>query len=101
MNILDKIIEHKHEELEVRKSMVSELELTQSAYFDRPCLSLAQSLLAPGATGIIAEFKRKSPSKGYINQHALRGQPYLFGLFGLFAGRPHLFCQSPFFLFIR
>ena len=70
MNILDKIIEHKHEELEVRKSMVSELELTQSAYFDRPCLSLTQSLLVPGATGIIAEFKRKSPSKGYINQHA-------------------------------
>lgn len=70
MNILDSIIAHKREELLVRKMMVSEKELMQSLYFDRACLSLCNNLLLPSATGIIAEFKRKSPSKGFINQHA-------------------------------
>ncbi len=70
MNILDKIILHKHDELALRKSMVSEEDLVHSEYFKRPCLSLTKSLGAKNATGIIAEFKRKSPSKGYINQHA-------------------------------
>lgn len=70
MNILDKIIEHKREEVEVRKHMVPEAELRQTIYFKRPCLSLKQNLLKENATGIIAEFKRKSPSKGFINQYA-------------------------------
>jgi indole-3-glycerol phosphate synthase len=70
MNILDSIIAHKREELLVRKMMVSEKELMQSLYFDRACVSLCHNLLLPSATGIIAEFKRKSPSKGFINQHA-------------------------------
>ncbi len=70
MNILDKIIAHKREELEVRKLMVAEKDLLDSRFFKRTCLSLKQNLLKNNATGIIAEFKRKSPSKGYINQHA-------------------------------
>jgi len=70
MNILDKIVAHKREEIDVRKGMVTEAELMTSKYFDRTCYSLTQKLTEPGATGIIAEFKRKSPSKGFINQFA-------------------------------
>jgi indole-3-glycerol phosphate synthase len=70
MNILEKIIERKKEELLVRKSMVSEADMMKSQYFRRHCLSLTKNLLQHNAIGIIAEFKRKSPSRGYINQHA-------------------------------
>ena len=70
MNILDKIIAHKREEVEVRKTVVPEEELMQTTYFTTKCLSLKENLLQENATGIIAEFKRKSPSKGFINQHA-------------------------------
>ena len=70
MNILEKIITHKKEEVEIRKMMVSEKELGQTIFFNRPCISLKQNLLKDNVTGIIAEFKRKSPSKGFINEHA-------------------------------
>jgi indole-3-glycerol phosphate synthase len=67
MNILDKIIEHKHTEVAERKKQTPVSELEQQAFFNRPVLSLAQFLLDDTKTGIIAEFKRKSPSKGIIN----------------------------------
>jgi indole-3-glycerol phosphate synthase len=70
MNILDKIIAHKREEVAVRKLMVTEEDLKQTLFFKRACISLKQNLLNESASGIIAEFKRKSPSKGFINQHA-------------------------------
>jgi indole-3-glycerol phosphate synthase len=70
MNILDKIIAHKREEVAVRKLMVAEEDLKQTLFFKRACISLKQNLLNENASGIIAEFKRKSPSKGFINQHA-------------------------------
>ncbi len=73
MNILNKIITHKREEVAVRKLMVPEAELLDSTYFKRPCISLKNNLLKAGGTGIIAEFKRKSPSKGFINQYANAG----------------------------
>jgi indole-3-glycerol phosphate synthase len=70
MNILDKIIIHKREEVAVRRLMVAEEQLRQSVYFAKPSLSMKKNLIAKVSTGIIAEFKRKSPSKGFINQHA-------------------------------
>lgn len=70
MNILDKIISHKKEELEIRKMMLPERELKDSVHFERASLSLKNNLLAENASGIIAEFKRRSPSRGFINQHA-------------------------------
>ncbi|MEJ7626277.1 MAG: indole-3-glycerol phosphate synthase TrpC [Ferruginibacter sp.] len=70
MNILDKIVAHKREEMLVRKLMVPVDEVVNSKYFDLPCISLKDKLCSQDSTGIIAEFKRRSPSKGFINQHA-------------------------------
>ncbi len=70
MNILDTIIEHKKSEVKERKAAVPVGELEKSGYFLRPVLSLKEFLLDAGRTGIIAEFKRRSPSKGVINGDA-------------------------------
>jgi len=70
MNILDKIIEHKRGEVRLRKSAVPVAALEKSHFFSRPTLSLKQFLLDETRTGIITEFKRKSPSKGVINGQA-------------------------------
>jgi indole-3-glycerol phosphate synthase len=70
MNILEKIIEHKRGEVAEAKARVSVAELEKRALFGRTVLSLKASLSDPGKTGIIAEFKRRSPSKGVINDKA-------------------------------
>jgi indole-3-glycerol phosphate synthase len=70
MNILDKIIAHKKIEVAERKAATSIAELERSPAFSRSVLSLKQFLLDDSKTGIIAEFKRKSPSKGIINGDA-------------------------------
>ena len=67
MTILDKIIENKRVEIARAKEKVSFEELMKGQYFERKTNSLKQSLLAENSTGIIAEYKRKSPSKGEIN----------------------------------
>lgn len=67
MNILDKIIEHKRVEVAQRKEAVPVAQLERSPLFTRRVLSLKQFLTDPSGTGIIAEFKRRSPSKGVIN----------------------------------
>lgn len=70
MNILDTIIARKKEEVAVQKSLVSESALKQMPFYKAPVLSMSSYLTMPGKTGIIAEFKRKSPSKGIINDSA-------------------------------
>ncbi len=70
MNILDKIIDFKKNEIAGNKKLVSLDELKQSELFNRNTFSLKQFLLDKTRTGIIAEFKRKSPSKGIINDKA-------------------------------
>lgn len=70
MNILDKIVEHKKEEVKSQKSKVKIEELIDSQFFSGNTLSLREYLLDESKTGIIAEFKRKSPSKGVINGNA-------------------------------
>lgn len=67
MNILDKIIENKKLEVKARKSLTPLHLLKQTRFYSRKAISLEAELLKPTATGIIAEFKRKSPSKGIIN----------------------------------
>ena len=67
MNILDKIVAHKKTEVETAKKNVSYTSLEESEFFHRDVLSFRDFLLDESRTGIIAEFKRKSPSKGIIN----------------------------------
>lgn len=70
MNILERIIAHKKLEVAKRKLEVPVGLLEQKTLFQRKTLSLEQSLLDKSKTGIIAEFKRRSPSKGNINETA-------------------------------
>jgi indole-3-glycerol phosphate synthase len=67
MNILDKIIENKKIEVAQRKELKSLSTLAQSDFYERMPISLVERLLDESSSGIIAEFKRKSPSKGIIN----------------------------------
>jgi len=67
MNILEKIIETKKNEVTGQKRIISVEQLEQFPLFNRKCNSLKANLLKSGSSGIIAEFKQKSPSKGEIN----------------------------------
>jgi len=66
-NILEEIIIWKKKEVAQRKKQVSVAELEKGRFFNRPALSMRKSILDPKKTGIIAEYKRKSPSRGIIN----------------------------------
>ncbi|MFO7369654.1 MAG: indole-3-glycerol phosphate synthase TrpC [Bacteroidales bacterium] len=67
MTILNEIISHKIKEVSLVKEKVPISRLEESLYFQRNPLSFTDFLLNPDKTGIIAEFKRKSPSRGVIN----------------------------------
>ena len=66
MNILDKITLDKRKEVELRKSLIPVYQLEQSVLFERQTVSLAYNL-RNSKSGIIAEHKRRSPSKSVIN----------------------------------
>ncbi len=70
MNILEKIVEQKKREVQRDKPVFTESFLRTSKEFNSQCISLKESLDDKSASGIIAEFKRKSPSKGWINKDA-------------------------------
>lgn len=65
MTILDKIIERKKQEISDSKSKISLQQLKDSEFFGRETYSLKETIKSK--SGIIAEFKRQSPSKGIIN----------------------------------
>lgn len=67
MTILDEIVKNKRYEVARSKSSNPLSLLEKSNYFARPTNSLVASLSAENSSGIIAEFKRRSPSKGQIN----------------------------------
>jgi indole-3-glycerol phosphate synthase len=69
-NILEHIIEYKREEVRQHKKDMPVKELEKSRLFSRTVFSLKKSLRDASRTGIIAEFKRRSPSKGVINAGA-------------------------------
>ena len=68
MNILDKIVADKSVEVKLRKQLIPISQLEQSVLFNRETISLAKKL-KNSTTGIIAEHKRRSPSKSVINQN--------------------------------
>ena len=69
-NILATIVAHKLREVSARKTEISIAQLEAMPLFSKQALSLKSNLLKQHTTGIIAEFKRKSPSKGIINNKA-------------------------------
>lgn len=69
MNILDQIIEHKRKEVSDRKELYPIKFLEQSIFFPTQPVSLRKYIQRDDKSGIIAEIKRKSPSKGVINPH--------------------------------
>jgi indole-3-glycerol phosphate synthase len=69
MNILDQIVSHKINEVAERESLFPTKLLQKSIYFESTPVSLKKYLLRKDKSGIIAEIKRKSPSKGILNTH--------------------------------
>ncbi len=67
MDILEKIVNDKKVEIEFRKGLIPIKQLESSVLFERSTISLAKALRNSN-TGIIAEHKRRSPSKAIINQ---------------------------------
>ena len=65
--ILDKIVKHKLTEIAEARARVPISRFEEEDLFHRECYSLKEFVLSPDKTGIIAEFKRASPSKGIIN----------------------------------
>lgn len=65
MTILDKIIADKKREVELKKSIISVKQLEVSDLFEKRTTSLSESI--KNSYGIIAEHKRRSPSKQTIN----------------------------------
>ena len=68
MNILDKITNDKRIEVNLRKQLIPVKQLEQSVLFERETMSLTEKLRNSN-TGIIAEHKRRSPSKQVINHN--------------------------------
>ena len=66
MDILTKIVNDKRKEVNLRKQLIPISQLEHSVLFNRPTISLA-SRLRKSKSGIIAEHKRRSPSKSIIN----------------------------------
>ncbi|ASB48544.1 indole-3-glycerol phosphate synthase TrpC [Alkalitalea saponilacus] len=71
MNILDKIVARKKEEVAAAQDKVSVKELKYYRHYNEQVSLFTEHLLAENSTGIISEFKRKSPSKGDINGKAV------------------------------
>ncbi len=66
MHILEEITVFKKQLLNYKKQVVSHTELEKMSFFERECISITQ-LIRKSEFGIIAEHKRRSPSKTHLN----------------------------------
>ena len=67
MKILDKIVVDKRKEVDLKKQLIPVKQLEQSVLFDKNTISLSERI-KNSTSGVIAEHKRRSPSKSVINQ---------------------------------
>ena len=95
MNILEQIVAHKKKEVAHKKTEVSVKTLEEQVFFKRETYSLKKFLLNSTKTGIIAEYKRQSPSKGIINDkdsvESVTGSYAAFGASGISVLTDHHF----------
>jgi indole-3-glycerol phosphate synthase len=67
MNLLEKIVEHKFDEIATRKREIGVSSLHDAELFQRETISIIQALNRRPFFSIIAEIKRSSPSAGEMN----------------------------------
>jgi len=67
-NILDEIVEVKHEEVKILRRDFTLSRFSDSEYFNSYCLDFTSALSKPKYISIIAEIKKASPSKGIIRE---------------------------------
>ena len=70
MNTLEQILQRKRKEVAEKKGLYPIKLLEKSIHFESPTVSMKEYIMDSEKSGIIAEFKRKSPSKPSINLHA-------------------------------
>lgn len=70
MSILHQIVAHKREEVKNRKQLIPVSYWKESPLYGRTTLSMGQRLREGTEGGIIAEFKRRSPSRPSINMES-------------------------------
>ena len=68
--VLDQIAARTRKDVEDRKGLYPEKLLEQSIHFSAPTVSLSHYIQRPDKSGVIAEFKRKSPSEPNIHLYA-------------------------------
>lgn len=69
-NTLDLIVAQKHREISIQKQKINIEDFKKYPLFIQAVRSSKKAIKHPEKSGIIAEFKRKSPSKGFINEQA-------------------------------
>lgn len=80
MNILEKIIAVKRDEIALLKKEIKVREYDELDLFYKPSISLIETIISTNDISIIAEIKKASPSKGVINEdfdHLAIGKAYL------------------------